>query len=78
MEIELTKHARERMEEYNVTESLVKETLSNPNFIVEGYGNRKIYQKKLNSYVLRVIVEDEKGIKRVVTVYKARSERYGI
>ena len=78
MKIEITEHAKERMQEYDVSEDLLKDTINNPDTITEGYGSRKIYQKKLNHYMLRVIVEENKEIKRVITVYKARSERYGI
>lgn len=78
MKIDITRYANERMEKYNVPEDLVKETIHNPDSVVDGYGGRKIYQKKLNSYIVRVIVEENKEIKRVITVYKAKSERYGI
>ena len=78
MEIEITEHAKERMEEYNVSEDLVKDTMHNPDSVTEGYGGRKIYQKKLNAYILRVIIEENKGIKRVITVYKVKSGRYEI
>ncbi len=78
MKIDITEHAKERMEEYNVSEDLVKDTIHNPDSVVEGYGGRKIYQKKLNNYIVRVIVEENKEIKRVITVYKTKSGRYGI
>ncbi len=78
MKIEITEHAKERMEEYNVSDDLLKDTINNPHSIVEGYMSRKVYQKKLNSYMVRAIVEENKGIKRVITVYKTRSGRYGI
>lgn len=78
MKIAITEHARERMQEYNLSEEVVKDTIHNPDSIAEGHGDRKIYQKKLNSYTVRVIVEENKEIKRVITVYKAKSGRYGI
>lgn len=78
MKIEITKHAKERMQEYNVSEDLVKDTIYDPDNIVEGYAGRKIYQKRLNSYIVRIIIEENKGIKRVITVYKAKSGRYGL
>jgi hypothetical protein len=78
MKTEITDHAKERMKEYNTPEELVSETIRNPDSIEKSYGDRKIYQKKLNGYTLRVIVEENKGIKRIITVYKARSGRYGI
>ena len=76
MKTEITNHAKERMHQYAISEDLVKDTINNPDSIEEGYGERKVYQKKLNGYLLRVIVEESKGIKRIITVYKARSGRY--
>ncbi len=80
MAIEITSHAKERMRKYNVSDELVRSTVENPTSTMEGYGNRIIYQKKLNGHTLRVIVEKGKGIKEsiVITVYKARSGRYEI
>ena len=66
------------MLEYGITEDLVKAAILNPDSVAEGYGGRKVYQKKLNGYMLRVIVEEDKGIKSIITVYKARSGRYEI
>ncbi|HLD85804.1 MAG TPA: DUF4258 domain-containing protein [archaeon] len=78
MKIEILDHARERMNIYDVSETLVKETLEKPDSIVASYNNRKIAQKKLNGYVLRVIFEESNSTKIVVTVYKAKSGRYEI
>ena len=78
MEIIIPPHARERMEAYNVDERLVVETLDNADREMMGYGSRMIAQKKLNGYVLRVIYEKGTNTKVVITVYKARRERYEI
>lgn len=78
MKIIIVKHAEERMQIYDVPEDLILSAVQNPDNIVEGYRGRKIYQKKLNGYILRVIVEESKEIKTVITVYKARRRRYGI
>jgi hypothetical protein len=80
MEIEITSHARERMYKYNVSESMIKEAIENPTNIMEGYGSRRIYQKRLNGHTLRVIVEVSKEIRKsiIITVYKAKSGRYEI
>lgn len=78
MKLRITKHAEKRMEMYEISESLVKNAMENPNSVVEGHSGRKVAQKKLNGYVLRVIYEEEKGINVIVTVYKAKSERYEI
>lgn len=81
MALEITRHARERMKKYSVSEEQIKEALDNPTNILLSYGNRRIYQKTLNGYVLRVIVEESKeikGNKTIITVYKAKSGRYEI
>lgn len=78
MEIEITGHARDRMQTYNVSEEILKNSINYPDSIAEGYGNRRIYQKKLNGYTLRIIIEEEASKVRVITVYKAKSGRYEI
>ena len=78
MSIEILEHARKRMSKYNVTEQTVLDALKDPNSIAKGHLNRKIAQKRLNTYVLRVVYEEASGNKKVITVYKARSERYEI
>lgn len=78
MKIRMTDHALQRIEKYGLSESLIREGIKNPDSIIEGHSNRKIAQKKLNGYVLRIVFEKEKDINIIVTVYKAKVERYGI
>lgn len=78
MIIDIRPHAREQMKKYQISEEKIIECLENPDIIKKGHSNREIYHKTLNGYVLRVIVEKSKEIKRVITTYKARSGRYGI
>jgi hypothetical protein len=78
MKIEILPHARERMAVYGVSEDMVKETLENPDKTVAGYSNRFIAQRKLDGYVLRVVYEEKHSTKTVITVYKAKSDRYEI
>ncbi len=78
MEIRILRHARQRMEAYNVDERMVIETIKKPDAEIPGYGGRTIAQKRLNGYVLRVVYEKEGSSKVVVTVYKARRERYEV
>jgi hypothetical protein len=78
MNIEITSHAKERMEKYDLSENLLILCINQPDRISESYRNRKIFERKINGYVLRAIVEESKEIKTIVTVYKARSQRYGI
>ncbi len=78
MNLRITGHAKKRMKKYDLSRSLVVKTMKDPDSVVDGHSGRKIAQKKLNGYVLRVIYEQEKGINVIVTVYKAKSERYEI
>ncbi len=59
-EIEITQHAKERMKKYEISELLVKEAIATPTSIAEGHSSRKTYQKRVNGYVVRVIVEEHK------------------
>lgn len=76
MNIVISKHARERIKTYNLTEKLVKETVEKPDEIVEGYENTKIAHKLLKDHILRVVYTKEKNNIKIVTVYPAKKERY--
>lgn len=66
------------MEEQGISEEMVRLTLDQPTHVVDGYSSRKIYQRRLNGHVLRVIVEEDVEIKRVVTAYIAGGVRYEV
>ena len=66
------------MQAYNVDEEMVQKAVRNPDREVPGRGGRQIAQKKLDGYILRVVYEKQGHKKVVVTVYKARRERYQI
>jgi len=76
MDIRILHHAKQRMQAYNVDERMVEETIRNPDREAPGYGGRLIAQKKLDGYVLRVVYEKQNHQKVVITVYKAKWERY--
>jgi hypothetical protein len=78
MKLELTGHAKERMKQYAIEEKLLLDAIENPDRVSETYAGRKMYQKRLNGYILRVIIEENEQIKTVITLYKARSDRYEI
>jgi hypothetical protein len=78
MDIEFTTHALERMRKYGVDKAMVEKTLGTPDSVTKGHTERRIYQKRLNGHVLRVIVEEHKSFLAVITTYKARSVRYDI
>jgi hypothetical protein len=77
-EIEFSKHARERMERYEISEADVRRTIDEADEVLDTYGGRRIYQKQMDKHVLRVIVEDYKGARRIITVYLAKARRYAL
>ncbi len=78
MKIIISEHAKERMQKYGLKEHDIKDCLDNASSIIDGKDGRKIAQKNLNSYVLRVIYEKKEDVIIVITTYKAKSERYEI
>lgn len=78
MDIEFTTHALERMHKYGVDKTMVEKTLAAPNSVTKGHTERRIYQKRLNGHVLRVIIEKHKCFLVAITTYKARNVRYDI
>lgn len=71
-------HVRVKMERYEITEELVFKATEAPTNIVDMHSGRKVHQLILNGKILRLVVETEQEIIRVVTVYKVRRERYEI
>ncbi len=71
-----TLHALERMSRYGITREEVINALFNPDEIVHGYRGRLIAHKYIGRYVLRIIYEKQDNVIVVVTVYRARRERY--
>ena len=78
MEVTIRDHARQRVQRYNIGQSLVEEALRHPDNEIAGYSGRRIAQKRLDGYVLRVVYETKNYTKIVVTVYKAKRERYQV
>ncbi|MBS3062169.1 MAG: DUF4258 domain-containing protein [Candidatus Diapherotrites archaeon] len=78
MEVVFTNHALERMKKYDFPSTLVLESLENPDRIELSNNKRKIAQKRLNGYVLRVIYEENRNLYTIITVYRAKRERYEI
>jgi len=76
VEIVLPKHIKLQIKERNISENLVKETLANPDQLIEGTKGRKIAQKryfdslKNKEYLIRVIFKEEKSSRTGVTAYK--------
>lgn len=66
------------MRKYRVDRRTVGNVIEKPDSVTKGHSERRIYQKRLNRHVLRVIVEEHKNLIVVITTYKARSVRYDI
>lgn len=73
--------ALKKIEQRKIPIKWIEETLKSPEQIVDGYGNRKVRQKRYNvgnkEMLLRVIVNEEKGEFIVITAYlTSQIERY--
>jgi hypothetical protein len=66
------------MARYGVDEKAVLETLRDPDAVVDGHSGRRIAQRSLNDYLLRVVFEGDREDAVVVTVYRARRDRYEV
>ncbi|KXA88779.1 hypothetical protein AKJ66_02755 [candidate division MSBL1 archaeon SCGC-AAA259E22] len=78
MGLRITNHAKMRMKKYGISESSLRKGMENPDSVVDGHSGRRIAQRKFNNHVLRIIFEKRKDKNVIVTVYKARRERYEI
>ena len=76
MDVIISKHARERIEAYNLTEKIVVETIKNPDESIGGYSGTFIAHKLLNDHLLRVVYVEESDKIKVITVYPSKKERY--
>jgi len=75
-EIDISPDATERMRRYEISEQLVRRTVDHADQVSDTYEGRKIYQKRMDNHILRVIVEEYKGQRKIITVYPAKAERY--
>ena len=71
-----TMHARARLIRYGIREEEVLDALLDPDEVVPGHSGRFVAHKYKGVYVLRVVYEQLGDALVVVTVYRARRERY--
>ncbi|MGI0080221.1 MAG: DUF4258 domain-containing protein [Nitrososphaerales archaeon] len=83
MQIEISKHAREKLSilrahGVRIAEEQIRKTLIEPEKVLDAWEGRLIAQKALDeTHILRVVYIRERQDKiRVITVYPARSGRY--
>ena len=73
--------ALKKIKQRKISIEWIEETLKSPEQIVDGYGNRKVRQKKYiledKEMLLRVIVDEDKDRFVVITAYlTSQIERY--
>jgi len=65
--------AKKKLERRGIPQEWVGETINNPDQIVDGYGDRKVAQKKYliqeKEYLLRIVYEESVGMQIVLTAY---------
>jgi hypothetical protein len=70
----LSKHANAEMLRRQISPEWIEATLASPEQVVEGYGNRKIYQSRFTTlgktYLIRVVLEPWRDPPTVVTLYR--------
>ena len=79
--LEIIAIAKRKLKRRGIPEKWIEETLQNPDQIVDGYGGRKVAQRKYmmeeKEFLLRVVFEQEKDYYLVVTGYlTSQIERY--
>ena len=79
--IEIIPLAEKKAKRRGISLEWIKETIRFPAQIVEGYGGRKVAQKKYmvenKEYLLRVVYEEKQESYKVVTAYlTSQIERY--
>jgi len=80
-QVEIIPLASKKIEQRKIQSEWIRETLNSPGQIVDGYGGRKVRQKKYilegKEMLLRVIVDEGKDRFIVVTAYlTSQIERY--
>lgn len=81
MDVEITSHASERLEERNIEVEQVKAVLINPERVVEDQGGTKVAQRRIErrgqKYLLRcVYTEKENGFRLITAYLTSKIEKY--
>jgi hypothetical protein len=79
--IEIIPLAEKKSKRREIKREWIDDAITNPAQVVEGYGNRKVAQKKLilgdKKYLLRVVYEETEEVYIVVTAYlTSQIDRY--
>ena len=82
-EIHIIPLAQRKAARRRISKEWIKETITFPAQMVEGYGGRKVAQKRYfvrdKEYLLRVVYEEKEEAYEVITVYlTSQIERYWV
>lgn len=69
MAVIYTKHAEEMLFVRNIKKKLVSECAVNPDYILPGENNKKIYLKDFGVNYLKLVVSEEEKNKVIITVH---------
>ena len=82
-EIHIIPLAERKAARRGISKEWIKETITSPAQMVEGYGGRKVAQKRYmlqdKEYLLRVVYEEKEEAYEVITAYMtSQIERYWV
>lgn len=69
MKLILTDHARQRMEERDITEEMVANAIQRPEMVLPSFRGRELARKEIGGKTLEVVFKRELGEILVITVY---------
>ena len=76
MKIEYTGYAEMKIRKRGLSKEQIENAIKNPDKILEGEEGRKIAQKSISGYLLRVVFEHHGNTYKVITAYYSKPERY--
>ena len=76
MKIEYTLYAEAKIAKRELSKADIESVLKNPGKVIDGKDGRKIAQKPVGKYILRIVFEKDGNQYKVITAYYSKSERY--
>jgi len=76
MKIEYTDYAEVKIKKRELSKVQIESVLKSPDKLTEGSEGRRIAQKTIGKYILRVVFEQNGNAYKVITAYYSKSERY--
>ena len=76
MKIEYTDYAEVKIQKRGLSKSQIESVLTNPDKILDGDEGRKVAQKIIGKYILRVVFKESGNAYKVITAYYSKPDRY--